>query len=534
MKSKVMWSLLIISLFYATVCFSEISGYVKDYTGNPVDNAIVTFIDESNPANTYSATTELDGSYEIGGLNTHVSKSENAEPEPFQLHQNYPNPFNPNTTISFYLNNIGDVDLTIYNMMGQKVRTLIRDYYGSAGAQSVVWDGLDDNGINVGSGIYIYRLRNNGQIASKKMLLLDSGGHSMAGNFSYSTPYVTNIAEQHALTKIAADTSYRVVIKGEEIEVFEKSGVQLRNIDPSIDFIVARAGSGYHLSIVHTNDTHSIIEPIGDSGGSARVATLSRILRNQRQNVLMLDAGDRFARTDFNTIIHEANNQIVNYLEYDCMTIGNWDLSYGAQIFADFIHGLNSSVVSCNINTENEPVLNGLFEPYIIKEVGGHKVGLVGVATTDLSAYKNIDNIIIDDIIPSVQKAVDELNSINVDIIIVLSHAGYTVDNQIANVVDGIDIIVGGHSHLLFSNTIDGAYAPYPLEISSPSGDPVLIVQSGCFNNYLGCLDVTFNENGTADYWAGDSYKMDGNIPEDEAVLGIVNDMIERLLENDN
>jgi hypothetical protein len=527
----------ILFLLYSTVCFGQISGYVRDYAGNPVQNVIVAFIDESNPANTYSVTTELDGSYEIGGLNTLVGKSENVDPEPFQLFQNYPNPFNPNTTISFNLNKVGQVDLAIYNMLGQKVRTLVFDFYSSTGPHSAVWDGLDDNGIHVGSGIYIYRLRSNGRIASKKMLMLDSGGHSDSGSFSYSTPYDTNITERNALTKIAADVSYRVVITGEGIEPFEKSGIELRNTDPSIDFVVARAGTGYHLSIVHTNDTHSIIEPFGESGGSARILTMSRLLRNQRQNVLMLDAGDRFVRFDYNEIVHEANNQIVNLLDYDCMTIGNWDLSYGPGLFAEFVRSTNSSVVSCNIKVENEPVLHGLFEPYIIKETGGHKVGIVGVATPERVAYNsiasdNIENILFQDIIPSVQTAVDELQAQDVNIIIVISHIGYYEDIHLAGAVDGIDIIVGGHSHTLLSNTDNISSGPYPVEKKSPSGDPVLVVQSGYFNQYIGCLDVIFDNNGVASYWTGDSIKMDSTVPEDENVKAIVDDMNEKLGEN--
>ncbi|MFC1550948.1 T9SS type A sorting domain-containing protein [Candidatus Latescibacterota bacterium] len=89
--------------------------------------------------------------------------------------------------------------MAIYNMLGQKVRSLIRDFYGSTGTQSAVWDGMDDNGIHVGSGIYIYQLRSNSQVESNKMLLLDSGGHSLTGSYSYPLPYNTNIAEQQTI-----------------------------------------------------------------------------------------------------------------------------------------------------------------------------------------------------------------------------------------------------------------------------------------------------------------------------------------------
>jgi len=92
-------------------------------------------------------------------------------PEEFALHQNYPNPFNPTTTISFDLNKKQDIELTVYNLLGQKVRTL---YNGSisAGNHRIEWDAFDDSGHKVSSGIYFYRLITEEQAASRKMTLL--------------------------------------------------------------------------------------------------------------------------------------------------------------------------------------------------------------------------------------------------------------------------------------------------------------------------------------------------------------------------
>ncbi|MFC1538351.1 T9SS type A sorting domain-containing protein [Candidatus Latescibacterota bacterium] len=527
----------LLSLFYTTLCFGDMSGYVRDYRGNPVQGATINFTGESNPMNIFSATTESDGSYKISGLTTVVNQNENKELLPFELYQNYPNPFNPQTTISFNLINTGFVELTIYNMLGQKVRTLIKDSSVSTGTHRVVWDGLDDSGIPVGSGIYIYQIRVNNRIASRKMLLLDSG-YSMTGSSSPVKIYSSSVNKPIFEKLLSEETTYHITITGEDIKPFEKSGIELQYLAPSADFMVARAGSDFHLSIVHNNDAHSRILPETVDGNTqincARIATMSKWLRNQRQNVLMLNAGDQFERSNFNTIVHEAHNQIVNLLNYDCMTIGNWDISYGPILFADFINGLNSSVVSSNINVENEPILLGLFEPYTIKEIGGHRVGIVGVATTNREYYSvvspvNIENIILNNIMLSVQTAVDELKTQDVNIIIVISHAGYSEDIRIAGELNGVDIIVGGHDHVLFSNTDDRASGPYPFETISPSGEPVLIVQSGSYYEYLGCLDVIFNEHGIAYYWAGDSYSMDNDIPEDEAVAAIVDDVIEKL-----
>jgi len=87
------------------------------------------------------------------------------------LTQNYPNPFNPSTVIEFGLPNPGNVVLEIYNALGQRVRSL-SDGYFEAGYHSIIWDGRSDNGAEVGSGIYYYRLISGDYRISKKMLLV--------------------------------------------------------------------------------------------------------------------------------------------------------------------------------------------------------------------------------------------------------------------------------------------------------------------------------------------------------------------------
>lgn len=106
------------------------------------------------------------------GLLTSVEeKFSNVLPKGFKLRQNYPNPFNPTTTISFSLNRAGDASLEIYNMMGQKVRTLF-DGWLTSGYQEFQWDSGNDSGQRVASGIYFYRLQTAGEAESRKMILL--------------------------------------------------------------------------------------------------------------------------------------------------------------------------------------------------------------------------------------------------------------------------------------------------------------------------------------------------------------------------
>jgi len=88
------------------------------------------------------------------------------------LHQNYPNPFNPETTIAFSLPEAGTADLAVFNQKGQLVRSLLSGQLLPAGASSLVWDGRDDQGNPVSSGIYFSRLTCAGKSVSRKMVLL--------------------------------------------------------------------------------------------------------------------------------------------------------------------------------------------------------------------------------------------------------------------------------------------------------------------------------------------------------------------------
>ena len=109
----------------------------------------------------------------IEGLDvTMMTEQSNAIiPDKFALYQNYPNPFNPNTTIQFDLPQSGKVSIKIFNIRGELVRTLIQSQV-NAGSHTVNWDGRDDNGKNIASGLYIYQLTVNGFNATKKLLMI--------------------------------------------------------------------------------------------------------------------------------------------------------------------------------------------------------------------------------------------------------------------------------------------------------------------------------------------------------------------------
>ncbi len=415
--------------------------------------------------------------------------------------------------------------------MGQKIRTLIQGHL-TTGTHTYSWDGMNDSGTGVGAGVYIYQLKSSGEVTSKKMLLLDGSANLSTGNTSQPLSS-TDVATKPAIISADPDTTtYRVTITGEDIEPFDKGGVTLLNTVPTVDFFVSRIGSGFHLSILHSNDIHAhyvpydqngnvVTSPEGESyGGSARIATMSGRLRNQRQNVLFLDTGDQFPSKVLETYNFEGEQLALNLLEYDFITIGNRDFDYGPSFLADFLSGLNIPVVSSNINTENEPLFNEPFDPYRIVEFGDRKVGILGFVTESTPMTSSPGkNILFEDINTSVQTVVNELEEQGVNIIIALGHEFYIYLDEIAASVDGLDIIVGGHQHILLSSTDETALGPYPTIIESLSGEPVLIVQTPGYNKYLGSLNITFDDDGIATYWSGQPYPMDNSVPHDMTIF---------------
>jgi len=235
------WYLLSFFVFSVTPCLASVTGTVTDTTGKTVSGALVTFTDESNPENEYSDCTDDEGNYSISFSPTVVDEY---SPAGFHLDQNYPNPFNPSTTIPFSLNETGFVNLSIFNIMGQKVRTLV-DNYHSVGSHTVTWNGLDDSGKSVAAGIYIYQLKCGDTVESRKMLLIDGGS---SGSFSGSNQIVTRA---NIMAKSVSNSAYKtflVTITGDDIEPYEDSGVTIID-EGTYNFVVNRTKDITFVSI---------------------------------------------------------------------------------------------------------------------------------------------------------------------------------------------------------------------------------------------------------------------------------------------
>jgi len=205
-------------------CYASVTGTVRDTTGIPVEGALITFIDESNAQNIFSTYTDMSGKYEVFLWKVVVD-----EDSPVLLHlgQNYPNPFNPSTTIPFSLDRPGNVELKVFNILGQEIRLLTKGYY-HAGYHKLIWDGIDDNGNTVSAGVYIYRLISAGKVLIGKMLLIDGGARSVSSFFP--KPGLIRI-NNLKLMKSANTKSFLVTITGEDIEPYAQNNVVVEDGD---------------------------------------------------------------------------------------------------------------------------------------------------------------------------------------------------------------------------------------------------------------------------------------------------------------
>ena len=260
-----------------------------------------------------------------------------------------------------------------------------------------------------------------------------------------------------------------------------------------------------HLTILHTNDTHAHLDNV-----SAR-CTLTTRLRNENTQTdeLLLDAGDVFAGTPYFSLYKgQADLWYMNYLKYDAMCLGNHEFDKGNDVLEDFVTNTDFPVLCANFDFSKAGALGKQVHPWVIIERGRHKYGIFGLTTEETAEIaKPGPEIVINDHLTWAKKAVEYFQSKGVNKIIALTHIGWDEDVLLANQVEGIDIIVGGHSH-----TVPDVY---PLVVNKFSA-PTVIVQAGCFNRFLGCFSVDFDSNGIVSKPIGQLIAIDNTIPPDK------------------
>ncbi|ODT06396.1 MAG: multifunctional 2',3'-cyclic-nucleotide 2'-phosphodiesterase/5'-nucleotidase/3'-nucleotidase [Mesorhizobium sp. SCN 65-20] len=300
----------------------------------------------------------------------------------------------------------------------------------------------------------------------------------------------------------------------------------------------------YTLTILHINDWHSRIESNNKFestcsaeeegkgeciGGAARLVTAIADQRKklEGQNVLLLNGGDNFQGSLFYTTYKgAAEAEFLNLMKFDAMTVGNHEFDDGEDALVPFLEKIQFPVLSANVHPNAQSKVGDRIKPSIVVEVGGQKIGIVGAVTNDTPELASPGpNIAIDEDVKNITAEVERLKAEGVNKIIALTHVGYPRDKEAIARIPGVDVVVGGHSHSLLSNTDPKAEGPYPTMIDNPEGYKVPVTQAASYSKYLGSFTVTFDDNGVIKEAKGDPIFLDNSVKPDEAVLARVKEL---------
>ena len=253
-------------------------------------------------------------------------------------------------------------------------------------------------------------------------------------------------------------------------------------------FLPACGGSNtgtIKLTIIHTNDIRSHLD------NAARRATVIKEIRdkNDNNNVLLFDAGSIFSGTPYFTLYQgQADLWFMNYLHYDAVCLGNHEFDKGPVVLSNFVNGANFPVLCANIDVSKESSLSGKIAPWVIIESGKERYGVLGLTTEDTPEISSPGpTVSFEDYLTAAKRAMTDIQTRGITKIIVLSHLGWDNDIELAKKLEGIDIIIGGHSGIIPT--------PYPATVDAEN-TPTLVVQAGENGEFVGCLNVTFDKNG--------------------------------------
>lgn len=252
------------------------------------------------------------------------------------------------------------------------------------------------------------------------------------------------------------------------------------------------------ITILHTNDTHSQIDPIDDNdktyggkGGVARRATLVKRVRKENPNTLMVDAGDVFQGTPyFNFYKGEVEYKSMSLIGYDVVTLGNHDFDNGVEALAAAMKFAKFDFVSVNYDVRGT-VLESRVKPYAIRTFGDVRVGLfgMGVNPDNLITPENFKGVKYMDPVRMARGVVRLLREQEkCNLVVGMSHLGYFAnpknnelgDSQVAAQVSGIDFIASGHTHTFMHK---------PVVQKNPEGKDTIIFQVGRGGIYVGRVD---------------------------------------------
>lgn len=277
------------------------------------------------------------------------------------------------------------------------------------------------------------------------------------------------------------------------------------------------------LVILHTNDTHSQIDPTTkDLGGILRRQVLIDSVRGAHDNVLLVDAGDMVQGTLYFTLYGgEVERQVMNRLGYDIQILGNHEFDNGLDSIASIYEGLNAEKLSTNYDVRGTR-LEGLLKPYVIKPVGDRKVAFIAINLDPegMIAPANYKGLKYLDAVKAANSTAWHLkHNEGVDRVVMISHVGYTADSGVTDpelvaASEDIDLVIGGHSHTVIDA---GNPKSVPAYVRNLNGDSILITQTGKSGLYLGEIVLDLDSGKATEKLIPVDRRLDGRIDKETA-----------------
>ena len=257
--------------------------------------------------------------------------------------------------------------------------------------------------------------------------------------------------------------------------------------------------TSYHLTIIGTADLQGALEPASTVtnqnvasttspivGGIARLATMIKTIKAETDGpVAVVSSGDDLMNRYFHTFKGKAVFQLMSEAGYEIYAFGNHEFDKGPQVLAEALRKTQWQTLCTDLNVLNTP-LEGLCRPWLIKDYKGLKAGFFSLMTEDFPFVTSGKEVkLTKQNIAAAQWAVSQLQARDVQLIVAMTHIGFGHDHRLAQAVEGIDVIFGGHSH---------DYTPKMVKVGE-----TIIVNGGEKGAYLVRLGLTFNADGAFD-----------------------------------
>lgn len=280
------------------------------------------------------------------------------------------------------------------------------------------------------------------------------------------------------------------------------------------------------LVMMHTNDTHSQIDPFDDDdmAGVLRRKVVIDSVRAHEPHTLLIDAGDMVQGSLFFTIFGgEVEEKVANALGYDLRILGNHEFDNGIDSMARWMAMSSAELISTNYDMRDTRLVGKLFKPYTIKEVGGRRIGFIGINRDPegLARVGTYDGVKYHDAIEAANAAAWWLKNVeHCDAVVALTHIGYKVSDDIDDVTlaassRDIDVIIGGHSHTVIDPATEKGRAMGHL--LNAVGDTVLVAQTGKGARNLGIVELDLETLRPSSRYISVDSRLDGRVNSDLA-----------------